>query len=256
MRRATALLGPLVGLLGLAGLLGAPGALAAQEPDPFTLDLERSGQAALARDDHALAARKLRLACFGLLDHPKRLAGCLVRLGLAQGRAADKAGFAATFERIDAVEDRFQAYAGANLSAEERREFEDRLAQWVPPASLARRQAFAPLAHRLALRGAEGDLEAGRAAEALLRLEGVPVEVEQGRAWCLRGEAHARLDHCREAAAAFAACRPEGEARFAAPALACYAELGRTAEAKRLISLLPEAVRAEPQVRRRLSAFD
>ncbi len=244
------------GLLAVAFLGAGASALQAQEPDPFTLDLERSGQAALLRGDHAIAVRKLRLACFGLLDHPKRLAGCLVRLGLAQGRAADRGAFVATFERLDAVEDRFAAYGGAGLTPEERREFEDLLAQWVAPESLALRKAFAPIAHRLVLRAAEGELEAGKAAEALARLEGVPVEVEDGRAWCLRGEAHARLKHCREAAAAFAACSPEREARFAAPALACFAELGRTPEAKRLISLLPEAVRADSQVRRRISAFD
>lgn len=133
-------------LLFVAALPG--GALRAAEPEPFYLDLERSAAVALERGDAAAAARKFRLACFGLLDEPTRLAACLVRLGVAQGRAGDRAGFEATFERLDAVEGRFEVYAAAPVEPALREEFERRLATWIAARTLAARPAFAPIAER------------------------------------------------------------------------------------------------------------
>jgi hypothetical protein len=224
----------------------------AQEPAPFYLDLERSGQLALARGDAPTAARKLRVACFGMLDRPERLAGCLVRLAVAQARGEDRVGFLATFERLDGLEERFGAYRAASLEPAEREEFERRLSAWIEPALLAGRPAFAAASARGALAAAEAALDRGEPGEALARLEGVPIEVEEARAWCLRGEAHARFGRCDAARAAFAACHPEREARFAAPALGCLAELGLTEEARRLSERLAPEVSAEREVRRQL----
>ncbi|MBP1642773.1 MAG: hypothetical protein H6Q03_1442 [Acidobacteria bacterium] len=237
-------------LAALALLAAAPAP--AQEPDPFYLDLERSGQLALAHGDAPAAARKLRIACFGMLDRPERLAACLVRLAVAQARGEDRAGFLATFDRLDGVEERFRAYRAAPLERAEREEFEQRLGAWLEPALLAGRPAFAAASSRGALAAAEAALARGEPAEALARLEGVPIEVEDGRAGCLRGEAHARMGRCDAAQADFAACHPELEARFAAPALGCLAELGLDEEAWRLSERLSPEVRDEREVRRRL----
>lgn len=242
--------------LALALVAAAPAVVRAQEPDPFYLDLERSARAALVRGDAATAARRLRLACFGLLDAPDRLAGCLVRLGLAQARGGDREAFARTFERLDGLEERFGVYAASALENEERTEFEARLAEWIAPETLARRAAFAPVAWPRLVSSARAELDAGRPEAALVRLEGIPAAVEEGVAWCLRGEALARLARCPEALPAFAVCRPEREARFAAPALACLVEAGRTEDAGRLAAALPAGVRADRQVRRRLAEVE
>jgi len=242
-----------LGLALVAAVLAAPRGVPAQEVDPFSLDLERSAQLALARDDAAGAARKLRLACFGMLDLPPRLAACLVRLGVAESRAGEREAFLDTFERLDGVEQRFHVYAQAPLEYAEREEFETRVGEWIAPELLAGRPAFAVVAARRAFGEAEGLLGRGEAEAALARLEGVAAEIDEGRAWCLRGEAYAALDRCEPAASAFAACRPETSPRSAAAALGCLTGLGRVDEASRLAGSLPAPVREDRAVQKRLA---
>jgi hypothetical protein len=108
--------------------------------DPFYLSLLRDGQHALDRKDYAAAARDLRLACFGMLDEPRQLADCLVRLALAQDRLNDVDGFRDTFRRLADVEERFKAYS--ELPQDVRTGLEQRLAARVPAATLASAPAF------------------------------------------------------------------------------------------------------------------
>jgi len=112
--------------------------------DPFYLGLLRDGQAAFDRKDYVKAERDLRLACFGMLDEPRTLADCLVRLALAQDRANDVDGFRETFQRLAEVEDRFKAYSQGDLPAELRTGLEQRLAARLPPATLQSAPAFRP----------------------------------------------------------------------------------------------------------------
>jgi hypothetical protein len=135
-------------LLAALALFAAPLAAAerAAEPEPFYLDLERSAEVALARGEAAVAARKLRLACFGLLELPERLGACLVKLAVAQAEAGDRPGFEETFERLDALEGRFPVYAGLELEPPLRQRFEERLKAWISAETLASRPAFRPLA--------------------------------------------------------------------------------------------------------------
>jgi hypothetical protein len=240
----------LAAALVLACRLSPAAPAAAQGPDPFYLDLERAGQVALSRGDAPGAERRLRVACFGMLELPDRLAACLVRLALAEARADDRPGFLATFGRLDALEERFDVYRRAPLATGERAEFEARLEEWAEPALLEARPAFAALAARRTLAGAEAALGERRAGEALMRLEQVPLELRSERFWCLRGAALAAVGRCEEGASAFASCHPEREARFAAPALECLTGLGRDEEARRLAESAPEAVRADRDVRR------
>lgn len=144
--------------LAVLALVAAPLVAAERpvEPEPFYLDLERSAEVALARGEAAVAARKLRLACFGLLDFPERLGACLVRLGVAQGEAGDRAGFEETFERLDALEGRFPVYLSLRLDPEVRKQFEARLKAWISAETLASRPAFRPLAWVPAPRDEQG----------------------------------------------------------------------------------------------------
>ncbi len=110
--------------------------LAAQASDPFYTELERQGRAALAREQAAESAHLLRIACFGLLDAPERLAGCLVRLALAEGRIGDREGFERTFRRLEQLEERFGALRATPLSPEERAELARHAAESIPPELL------------------------------------------------------------------------------------------------------------------------
>jgi tetratricopeptide (TPR) repeat protein len=137
MRRTPALA---AAVLLLAILLG--GSRAARAVDPFYLGLLRDGGHAYDRKDYAQAVHDLRLACFGMLDEPKPLTDCLVRLALAQDRAGDADGFRETFGRIVEVEERFSAYSQGDLAPELRAALEQRLPATIPPTTLAGVPAF------------------------------------------------------------------------------------------------------------------
>lgn len=113
--------------------------------DPFYLDRLRDGRHAFDRKDYTAAVRELRLACFGMLDEPKRLAECLVRLALAQDRAEDLDGFRESFRRLVEVEERFAAYSGGEVATDLKAAFEQRLPARVPAATLEAVPVFKPL---------------------------------------------------------------------------------------------------------------
>jgi len=114
--------------------------------DPFYQSLLRDGILAFDRGDYAASSRTLRIACFGMLDEPRTLAGCLSRLALAQDRTDDDEGFQDTFRRIAEVEERFQAYTGSELPAETRAALEQRLMARIPAATLRAIPVFRRLA--------------------------------------------------------------------------------------------------------------
>ncbi|MDI9632048.1 MAG: hypothetical protein QM311_11395, partial [Acidobacteriota bacterium] len=263
-------------LLVLLAAVAAP--VAAVAADPFHLDLLREGERALARGEARAAARDLRLACFGLLDEPPLLAGCLGQLLLAQHGAGSGDEALATAIRLVEVEERFQGFSRAELPAATRAAVEERLAALLPAETLTRAPAFAALlaqrrVARLAtlpererarelerLAAAEPaeprwrrelaaiDLDRGRAAEALARLDGLPPE---GRTACLRGEALATLGRCPEAVPALAACGEQANAlRFARPRLVCLVAIGELDAAAAHLESLPPAVRDDASLRR------
>ncbi|MEA2558501.1 MAG: hypothetical protein QOH06_5 [Acidobacteriota bacterium] len=129
-------------------LLALPVSAAFAAVDPFYQSLLREGTLAFDRGDYAASSRTLRIACFGMLDEPKALAGCLSRLALAQDRTDDGEGFQDTFRRLAEVEERFQAYTGAELPAETRAALEQRLVVRIPVATLRSIPVFRPLADR------------------------------------------------------------------------------------------------------------
>jgi hypothetical protein len=147
----------------LALLLLAP--LPARALDPFYVDLLRDGMHAYDRADFTLAAKDLRLACFGLLDDPKALASCLGRLALAQDKAPDVAGFRETFRRLVELEERFQAYSQADLPPEVRAVLEQRFVVQIPAPTLeSSPQAFRALVKKPASQPAPSPAAKGTAA--------------------------------------------------------------------------------------------
>ncbi|MGE0641520.1 MAG: tetratricopeptide repeat protein [Thermoanaerobaculia bacterium] len=139
----------LAGLVLLGGI-GGPRAAAGQatEPDPFYTGLMRDGRTSLARGDAAGAVKDLRVACFGLLDSPALLVECRIRLGLAAAALGDKDAFLESFGKIEEVEEKFGSYSAAAVTPEERRAFENKVAEWVAPEVLKTIPVFAPLLTR------------------------------------------------------------------------------------------------------------
>lgn len=118
------------------------------EIDPFYQSLLREGVQQYDLGNFAASARTLRLACFGMLDEPAVLGGCLSRLALAQDRNGDGDGFLETFRRLSEVEERFQGYTRADLTPELRADLERRLVARVPVAALRSAAPFRALADR------------------------------------------------------------------------------------------------------------
>jgi hypothetical protein len=248
--------------------------------DPFYVDLLRDGIQSYARGDYAIAAKQLRVACFGMLDDPDQLAACLTRLAVAQGAAANADGFRDTFRRLVEVEDRFGAYSRADLPAEIRTAFEQRALAVVPPAALvaipqfkdllshkaeAQLAALAPrerrrqLEERLAKEPqnvtwntmmVELDLAEDRSAPAIARVEQLAAAVPQEpRALCLRGLAHAAANRCKEALADLETCFLCGrEPRYGAALLGCREALGEWAQAAEQASAMPAAWKDDRKV--------
>jgi tetratricopeptide (TPR) repeat protein len=225
----------LAAVAGALGLAAAPPARAAT--DPFYLDLMRDGMQAYDRGDYATAAKQLRLACFGVLDDPERLAGCLTRLGLAQAAAGNTDAFRETFRRIVEVENRFAAYTKTDLPPEVRAAFEQRALAAVPAstldaipvwkallsrkveaqiAQLPPRERRRQLEERLAkeprsitwnLMLVDLDLAEGKNAPALARAEAtVAMAPRDARVLCARGLARAAANRCGEAVADLETC--------------------------------------------------
>lgn len=130
--------------LAFASLLLAVSWVAAA--DPFYENLLAKGTDQYNRRDFVAAARTLRLACFGFLEEPERLADGLVRLGLAQVAAGQKDLFAETFRRVAEVEDRFGAYGKAPIPEAARAEFERHARTLLPASTLRTTPGFSHLA--------------------------------------------------------------------------------------------------------------
>ncbi|MDH3403115.1 MAG: hypothetical protein OES32_13865 [Acidobacteriota bacterium] len=121
--------------------LAAPAAFGAV--DPFYIEALSQGETLYAAGDYAEAAKRLRIACFGLMDEPRLLGAGLVRLALAQAAVGDREAFDATFDRITEIEDRFAGYSRASLPGELHDDFEARVIAWVPDEALRASPAFA-----------------------------------------------------------------------------------------------------------------
>jgi tetratricopeptide (TPR) repeat protein len=262
----------------LAGLAATSQARAA--PDPFYLDLLRDGIQSYDRADYAAAAKRLRLACFGLLDDPQQLAGCLIRLGVAQAAAGDADAFRETFRRIVEVEDRFGAYAKADLPPELRAAFEQRALAAIPVPTLEAIPAFKPLLARrleaqvaaLAPRErrrqleerlakeprsvawnvllAELDLSEGKTAPGVARAEQVvALAPQEPRALCVRGLARAAGNRCKEAMADLEPCYLSGrELSYASALLGCRVELAQWRQAEEQVRALPPGFKEDRKV--------
>src|SRR6202035_4282663 len=260
-------------VLGLAACFVTASGLAATV-DPFYVGLLRDGIQAYEHHDYPTAARDLRLACFGLLDDPKPLTECFVRLAVAQGAAGDTPGFEETFRRISEVEERFGTYSRAELPPDLRAAFEQRVLATISASNLESMPAFVSLSSRKVepqvsarppkprrrdlearlekeprnvtwhLLLVELDLEEGHPQPAIQHAEQAATLAPQNvRALCLRGLARARGGRCQEAVADLAGCsRAASEPVYAVALLGCRVSLKDWRRADDQIKALPVAI--------------
>lgn len=160
--------------------------------DPFYENLLSKGTDQYNRRDFVTAARTLRLACFGLLDEPERLADGLVRLALAQAAAGQKESFGETFHRVAEIEERFGAYGKAAIPDPVRAEFERQARALLPSSTLRTTPGFARLAGPPPAptsaprsgqegRGNSSRLEAGPSPEEVAQLQRALALLAEGR---------------------------------------------------------------------------
>lgn len=209
--------------------LGAGERPTTAQAHPFYSEALRVGSVAYEAGDFATAAERLRLASFGMLDQPPLLAETLVRLALSQAELAQRDEFLATFDRINLLGERFDAYSSSALPAALRTRFEERAIAWVPEPVLARSRAFAQLHRRQTLERlatllpaarttalerivadspddlgwqlmlATARIESGAGGDAISALEGVfTAGTGDGHAGCLLGRAYLQSGRCEQ----------------------------------------------------------
>jgi len=259
-----------------------PVAEAAPTVHPFYVRLLDDGVYAFQQGDAEKAANDLRLAVFGMLEAPNRLAHGLSYLALAEADAGEEEAVRETLGRLIAVSDRFGARPQPALPAAVSARLDELLLAAVPEATLAGSTTFADLADdkfvrrlaelpprerraalaekaaaapddpRWALALGELDLESGRAADAARRAAQVLGSTpDDPRAHCLAGLAGAALGTCQPAVASLELCpRSRTEAEVAVAWVGCLAELESWREAQAALATLPPALRAERQLSR------
>lgn len=259
-------------------LLGA-GVLSGQTPDRFSLDLLEQGHRALARGRPEEAVRVLRLACFGLLEHPDWLARCWVELGKGRAELKDRPGLLEVVERLEELESRFGVYSQGRVDPWAREALESKLVALLGDRSLARSPLFGflvleearreleaiPLERRERELGrkleedpgngvwrilkAERELDAARFGSAEALLEGLPRDFGSGAVSCLRGAALGGQAKCEEALAELSTCPVRGYGPLTWKVqVACLLSLGRREEAGQVWLGIPEALRARPEL--------
>lgn len=247
-------------------------ALARGSVDPFYDRLYREGLNARAAGENALAARKLRLACFGMLEDPPSLAGCLGQLALVEAARGESQALREALDRLLELERLFQALtkaSGGNLSASDREAIDDLIRKTAAPQAVADIPAFRLLALRMMApadrrreldrkialdprnpdwRQALAELfydekqyaEAAREAQQTLALK---PESEGGH--CLRGLARAQLKDCGdETLADLGFCRPPLQNAAGFALVGCYLGKADAAAARAVFDRLPAADRA------------
>lgn len=252
--------------------------------DPFYLSLLKDGMQSYEDGRPLEAAQTLRLACFGMLEEPLALTGCLIRLGVAQAAGNDRPGFTESFRRLAEVEERFATYSAASaaIPAEIKNELEKFLVRWIAEEQLAAIAAFEPLSTRriaaklrrlrpeegrreleqriadqpgvVAWRVALADLEQdlGRLEQAGTHIDGaLALDPADDAALCLKGIILQKKGDCAAAGPILGRCPSlASEPAVAEALLSCQVKAGQAAEARETLAKLPKEWLAERRFER------
>jgi hypothetical protein len=266
-------------LLLVPALLGLVATVARGSVDPFYDRLYRDGLNASAAGDQAVAARKLRLASFGMLDDPPLLATCIGHLALIEAERGEKQAVRESIDRLLELERLFQALTKAssgngNLSASDREAIDDLIRQNVSPQAVADIPAFRQLALRMmapAERRRELDrriaveprnpdwrqllaelfYEERQFSETIREAQHV-LDLKPGSeaGHCLRGLARAALEDCSDVTLDdLAFCRQPAQLGATLAQVSCYLERGNAAGARAAFNHLPAGERSTDAVK-------
>ncbi len=248
--------------------------------ESFYIGLMEMGSRDYLRGDYPTAAKKLEIACFGLLDDPQLLTRGLIRLALAQAGAGNDRGFNATVDRLLEVESRFGSYSGLSAETTFKIEFERLLAQRYSADALDAIPAFSAVAARMrqadltALppkrlrkelerrlaanpRDSEAlvlltrlDIAQDREPRAEARLAGIlAADAEHRMARCLHGQIKLRRDDCAGAMEDLSWCsRPPADEVLGAHYLRCLVAAADWQAAGSFLASLPLALRSREEV--------
>lgn len=251
--------------LALLLLLVLAGAQSAWAQDFYRERLER-GRQALSAQQYEEASTDLEIACFGMMDNPARRAGCKAFLFLAQRGAGEAVSATETLRLIARLEERFAAFSGASLDAENRQEFLleadasgvdlsvwPRLQQTVAAAvgaiedSGASPRSLTPAELERASRADPGNVDLATALVVSKYERGKYADVQNSAedllardpnnatASCLLAVASATRNRslCARALDAIEACSPDlQDRRYARTRLQCYVDLERWQESR------------------------
>lgn len=248
---------------------------------PFYQQQRADGLEAWRQGELDVAARRLRVAAFGMLDEPAELMATLVPLALIEKNLGRGSEIVRTMDQILEVERRFSVFRDASLDDSVRQSFEALLFSYHSPAELLDCGSFAPLAQEKIL----ADLEklppqarrqrlqelvatSGSAVwqahlaatqleledwEAAITSASAVLEQEPGSVsmLCLRGLARARASRCTAALEDLARCpRTTSSVAEAVGRLGCLVSLGRLGDAAAFAATLTPDVSGEREVRR------
>jgi len=241
--------------------------------DPFYDRLYRDGLNANAAGEKAIAARKLRLASFGMLDDPPMLATCISHLALIEAERGETQSVRESIDRLLELERLFQALTKASatsLNASDREAVDGLIRQNVSPQAVADIPAFRQLAlrmmapadrrreldRRIAVEPRNPDwrqllaelfYEEKQFSETIREAQHV-LDLKPGSdaGHCLRGLARSALDDCSDVTLDdLTFCRPPVQLSANLEQISCYLELGNAAAARAAFNRLPEAERAK-----------
>lgn len=243
--------------------------------DPFYERLMREGSSLLQAGDYLGAAKKLELACFGMLDEPPVLTRCQIHLALAYGGGDDQDGFTETFERLAHLERDFSTLSSLELSEDYRHSLEQHAKRWIPYATLRALPPFARVA-RQQLEASILDLPVEERREKLTillqeepnalgwRILMAQVDLATGQyqdaadeakqvlqqdsellgAICVRGQAQAALGQCADALSHLYACDEAAtNETFTLYKARCHLQLEQLDEAEAIARALPSGPR-------------
>ncbi len=248
--------------------------------DPFYTKLLSAGTKAYDRSDYETALQELRIASFGFLNEPDRLARALTYLAMAQADSADFDGFTNTAHRIVEIENHFQAFTRANLPGDLRSRFTNVLTARLPEATLLDSPTFASLLQQrsrerfatltpeqkrnelirrltdepnsLDLLNAlvELELAGGRTIEALNWLDRVvSVDPAAMEPRCQRSDLAAQVGDCRTALAdRFHCSRPPTRLEPAAALVECMINQENWGGAAAFVKALSPVLQADPKL--------
>lgn len=247
--------------------------------DPFYDRLYREGLNARAAGDTALAGRKLRLACFGMLEDPTMLAACLGQVALVAAARGETQTVRDTVNRLLELERLFQALSKASaapagatalplLGTIDREAIDGLIRQNASPQAVADIPSFRLLGLRMmpaADRERELDrkiaveprntdwrqllaelfYEQGQYAEAAREAQHV-LDLKPGTdgGHCLRGLSRVRLDDCGDATLAdLDHCLPPALLGATFEKISCYLKRQDAVAARAAFARLSEAER-------------